>query len=546
MVAAILQPYGFHDHRRADANLQALADDPVDRHHLADLLPALLPALAASADPDQALTYLERFAKAGGSKAALFSYLKTSPATLQLLATVFGASPFLSQILIRNPEYLHWLHAAKTLKRDRTRAELQRDLRTSLASLRSKERRLDALRRFKRREMLALGLRDLLELASVEQTTMALTILSDVLIQEVYTLCRKSLSERHGLPRSGFTVLGMGKLGGSELNFSSDVDLIYVAGSDSGRTKGTARARPGVTHALYFHQLAQDLTKALSEVTDEGYLFRVDLRLRPEGSAGELVASFQQCRSYYRGVGLRGPPRAQGWERLAQMKARPIAGDTALGRRFLKMVEPFIYQPAPASTPESLLDDVRKIKGLIDAKMSARGESQRNVKLGIGGIREIELVVQALQALYGGIRPGIRERNTTMALRKLQQACLLTADEARVLLEGYWFLRNIEHKLQMVEEQQTHVLPVDLTELQRCAMRLGYRDGEEGKAMERFIHDLLRCTERVHEIFNDIMSGRRFASTHVGRNNFAEKEADVAFHKHDQRQFYGFRKRTND
>jgi glutamate-ammonia-ligase adenylyltransferase len=479
---------------------------------LADLLPALLTALAASADPDQALTYFERYAKAQGNKAALFSYLKTSPSTLQLLTTVFGASPFLSQILIRNPEYVHWLHAVETLKRGRTRTELQRDLRTLLGSLRSKERQLDALRRFKRRELLALGLRDLLQLASVEQTTMALSILSDVLIQEVYRLCRKSLSERYGQPRSGFIVLGLGKLGGSELNFSSDVDLIYVAGSDTGSTKGPAKGRQVVTHAVYFNQLAQELTHALSEVTDEGYLFRVDLRLRPEGSAGRLVASFQQCRTYYRGVGVSSAPRAQGWERLAQMKARPIAGDAVLGRRFLKMIEPFIYQTVPASASEKLLDEVRKIKQLIDAKMAARGESQRNVKLGIGGIREVELAVQALQALHGGMRRALRARNTTIALYKLQTARLLTVDESRALLEGYWFLRNIEHKLQMVEEQQTHVLPVDPAELHRCAMRLGYRDGEEGKAMERFIRDLQRRTERVHEIFNDIMSGRRLAS----------------------------------
>jgi glutamate-ammonia-ligase adenylyltransferase len=212
-----------------------------------------------------------------------------------------------------------------------------------------------------------------------------------------------------------------------------------------------------------------------------------------------------------------GSSRAQAWERLAQMKARPIAGDTALGRRFLKMVEPFIYQPVHASAAENLLNDVRKIKRLIDTKMSARGESQRNVKLGIGGIREIELIVQGLQALYGRSLPTIRHRNTTMALRTLRQACLLTAQEARVLLEGYWFLRNIEHKLQMVEEQQTHVLPLDPAELHRCVMRLGYRDSVEGKAMEQFVQDLRRCTEGVHEIFNDIMSGRRFASTKQSR-----------------------------
>jgi glutamate-ammonia-ligase adenylyltransferase len=549
-VAAILRPYGFADYRRADANLQALADEPLARQHLADLLDALLDALADSADPDQALDYLERFARAGGSKVALFSYLKTSPAAVHLLTTVFGASPFLSQILIRNPEYLHWLTRAEVLKRGRTRAELERDLRRSLVSLQSKERRLDALRRFKRREILALGLRDLLTLSSVEQTAFALSILSEVLIQEAYRVCHKFLSERYGLPQSGFTILGMGKLGGSELNFSSDVDLVYVCGSDRGTTKGTRRGgtRSRLSHSAYFRRLAQDVTNALSEVTDEGYLFRVDLRLRPEGGVGELVGSLQQFRRYYRGstqvaprrapsrlhpplhppspgpagtgpvsrgpsasssreveaerrLDKRAPSRAQTWERLAQIKARPIAGDKALGRRFMAMVQPFIYQPSQASPPKVLREEVRRIKRLIDEKMMRRGESQRNVKLGIGGIREIELVVQALQAVFGHARPTIRERNTIKALDKLLRARLLSVEEYGVLMEGYRFLRNIEHKLQMVEEQQTHTLPTDPIELRRCALRLGYRDSEEGKATERFLRDQALCTERVHEIF---------------------------------------------
>jgi [glutamine synthetase] adenylyltransferase / [glutamine synthetase]-adenylyl-L-tyrosine phosphorylase len=499
--------------------------------------------LADSADPDQSLDYLERFARAGGSKVALFSYLKTSPAAVHLLTTVFGASPFLSQILIRNPEYLHWLTQAEVLRRGRTRAELERDLRRSLVPLQSKERRLDALRRFKRREILVLGVRDLLTFSSVEQTTLALSILSEVLIQEAYRVCHKFLSERYGLSQSGFTILGMGKLGGSELNFSSDVDLVYVCGSDRGTTTGTRRGgtRSRLSHSAYFRRLAQDVTNALSEVTDEGYLFRVDLRLRPEGGAGELVGSLQQYRRYYRGSTLsrsphpptiayarpesaktdslpkgrapshlhppapsaprRAPSRAQTWERLAQIKARPIAGDKSLGRRFMAMVQPFIYQPSRTSPPKVLRDEVRRIKRLIDEKMMRRGESQRNVKLGIGGIREIELVVQALQAIFGHARPTIRERNTIRALDKLRRARLLTVEEYGVLLEGYRLLRNIEHKLQMVEEQQTHTLPTDPIELRRCALRLGYRDSEEGKATERFLRDQALCTERVHEIF---------------------------------------------
>jgi glutamate-ammonia-ligase adenylyltransferase len=167
----------------------------------------------------------------------------------------------------------------------------------------------------------------------------------------------------------------------------------------------------------------------------------------------------------------------------------------------MAMVQPFIYQPSQASPPKVLREEVRRIKRLIDEKMMRRGESQRNVKLGIGGIREIELVVQALQAVFGHACPTIRERNTIKALDKLLRARLLSVEEYGVLMEGYRFLRNIEHKLQMVEEQQTHTLPTDPIELRRCALRLGYRDSEEGKATERFLRDQALCTERVHEIF---------------------------------------------
>jgi len=260
-------------------------------------------------------------------------------------------------------------------------------------------------------------------------------------------------------------------------------------------------------------------------VTNEGYLFRVDLRLRPEGKSGEIIASLSRMRGYYRGLPSHPPTpapaktgsfspghppassRAQPWERLAHIKASPIAGDKALGRRFLKMMQPFVYQASHAGSPEVLLAEVRRIKRLIDEKMTGRGESQRNVKLGIGGIREIELVVQTLQAVFGHARPAIRERNTIKALSKLRRARLIPAEDHRVLLEGYRFLRNVEHKLQMVEAQQTHTLPADPMELRRCALRLGYRDGEEGKAMDRFLRDQDHCTSRVHEIFTRTVTG---------------------------------------
>lgn len=493
-VLAVLQPYGFADCRRADANLQEIADDPQARQHLAKIVEVLFDCLAQSPDPDQALTYLERFTRASPHKVSFLVYLQASPATVQLLATVFGSSPFLSQILIRNPEYLYWISSSDVLDGVRARREMQKELTGSLRSLRSKEHQLDALRRFKRRELLAIGVRDLLRKASVQETTAALSVLAEVLIQHAYAVCRKALSRQYGVSRSGFSVLAMGKLGGGELNFSSDVDLIYVCGSVEGVTTGTKTG--GKTSRLprenYFRVLAQDLTQAMTTVTNEGYLFRVDLRLRPEGQAGKIVDSLRGYRLYYRGS------RGQTWERLAQIKAWPIAGDKALGKRFLAMVRPFVYRQSP---PRVVLDDVMRIKGLIDAKLARRGEARRNVKLGTGGIREIEFVAQALQVAFGGAMPTIRERNTVRALGKLLRARLLSTDEHKVLAEAYWFLRDVEHKLQMVEEQQTHTLPADPVELRKCALRLGYQDTKEATASELFARDHARHTDRVHEIF---------------------------------------------
>lgn len=501
-VTAILVPYGFQNCRRADANLQAMAEDPVTRRHLAGLLDVLLEHLAASADPDQALDYFERFAKAGASTDALLSHLEASPATMHVLTTIFGSSPFLSQILIRNPEYLHWASSPEILDRVRNRRDLEAELAATLRPLRSPERRLDALRRLKRRELLAIGVRDLLRKATVEETTAALSVLAAVVIEHAHAVCRDSLRRRHGEPRSGLVVLAMGKLGGGELNFSSDVDLLYVCGADSGMTAGTKTGGKAsrIPAERYFLRLAQELTAALSDVTNEGYLFRVDLRLRPEGKVGRIVESLQRCRRYYRGT------RGQVWERLALIKAGAVAGDKTLGRRFLAMVQPFIYQ---TSSPAAVFADVRRIKGMIDEKMAQRGQAARNVKLGTGGIREIEFLIQALQVVFGRKIPAIRERNTVQALGKLLRARLISSEERRCLIDAYWFLRDVEHKLQMVEEQQTHTVPADLLEIRRCALRMGYRDGDEAEAQELFLGDYARHTALVREVFTRVLGDTR-------------------------------------
>jgi [glutamine synthetase] adenylyltransferase / [glutamine synthetase]-adenylyl-L-tyrosine phosphorylase len=495
-VIALLSPYGFKEPEKADANLQTLADDAPARRLLADILEELLDNVSQSADPDQALNYFERFARAAINKIHLFSYLKDSPRTLEILAKTFGGSPYMAEILIRDPHYLYWVTDPQILYSVRKKREIERELARAMKTLADERKRLDYLRVLKRREMLQIGVRDLLRLCTVEETLTALSTLAEALISGAYWICASALRGEYGIPRrafGGFTILGMGKLGGGELNFSSDVDLIYLYASDQEEVREESAT---ISASEYFRRLCQKITVALSEFTGEGYVYRVDLRLRPEGKAGNIAYSLDGFERYYQS-------RGETWERLALLKAWPVAGERALGQRFLEMTHPFVFD-----RPFDLkaLEAVRGIKRKIDQRMTIRQERSRNVKLGAGGIREIELIVQALQVRHGGQTPQIRERNTMKALVALCDQSLISEEECETLTQAYVFLRDVENKLQMVNDAQTHSLPADGQELTACARRLGYSDNDLGAAAEQFLREYKRHTGQVNSIFEEIFS----------------------------------------
>jgi [glutamine synthetase] adenylyltransferase / [glutamine synthetase]-adenylyl-L-tyrosine phosphorylase len=495
--AALLSPYGFKEPARADANLQAMADDPTARRLLADILEELLLCAAQSADPDQALNHFERFARAAVNKTRLFSYLNESPRSLEILAKTFGSSQHMAEILIRDPVYLYWLTDPQTLYQKRKKREIARDLLRGLKSSAPEQRQLDFLRAFKRREMLHIGVRDLLRLCPVEETLSALSTLAEALISAALRVCEAALFREYGIHRrrfGGFTILGMGKLGGGELNFSSDVDLVYLYASDD-ETNETETA--AIEPTEYFRLLSQKVTRALSDITNEGYLYRVDLRLRPEGRLGNIAYSLEGFRRYYYA-------RGETWERLALLKAYPVAGDIRLGRRFLGMVAPFVYE-----RPFGLeaLNDLRVMKQKIDRKISASRERGRNVKLGFGGIREVELIVQALQVSFGSRSREICERSTLRALAALCARSLISDDERIKLTEAYIFLRDVENKLQMVNDSQTHSIPVMAGELNALSRMLGYCDDDQTSASDQFLRDYRLHTNRVNSIFENIIDG---------------------------------------
>ncbi|HKC95691.1 MAG TPA: hypothetical protein VKB81_16875 [Nitrospira sp.] len=512
-VQSILSAYGLTDIEQADRNLQAMAGDPLERHQLADILPILLDSIARTADPDQALNHWERMLS-NVTRSSFLDYLRSSPRMLELLCIIFGNSDSLAFTIIRDPMLVYWLADQEVLSKPPTSVGIEQALCKQLSRLTVKELKLEVLRRFRRREMLRIGVRDLLRLADVPETTASLSDLASRLIHAAYEIVDADLRRQYGVPmhrnrqgkwvETGFTVMGMGKLGGHELNYSSDVDLIYVYGSHDGETRaprGKSSGKPaavGISNEEYFEILSRELTKALVEPTKEGYVFRVDLRLRAEGTVGQLARSLDDYRKYY-------STRGQIWERLALLKACPVAGSMEVGQTFLKMVRPFVFgtgSPKKDLTGAmAIIQDVRTVKEMIDAKMADRGHDQRNVKLGTGGIREIEFLVQTIQVLAGKAMPALLDRNTLGSLRRFATRKLLSGKERDALAAAYVFLRDVEHKLQMVHDLQTHALPDEAVELERCAIRMGYHLGDRTRGSAQFRADYRLHTELVNRAF---------------------------------------------
>jgi glutamate-ammonia-ligase adenylyltransferase len=456
-----------------------MANDPEARELLADILEDFLGCAAESANPDQALNYLEQFSEASLNKVRLFSSLKDEPLTLDILARTLGCSPYLAEILIRNPQHFYWVTDPAILRNRRGKRAIQRELLQTLKALDDEAAQLDYLRFFKRREMLHIGLRDLLRICTVGDTLCALSELAEALVSAVYWVCARVVRRECGIPpgaATGFTIVALGKLGGAELNFSSDVDLLYVYDSSDERTVS-------VNAGEYFERLSQRITKGLSELTSEGYIYRVDLGLRP-GDRGGIACSIDSFRGHCQfGAGA--------WERLTLLKARPVAGSATLGMLFLTMAREFIFD---APFDAAAVKEIRSIKEKIDHQLATQGQT-RNVKLGTGGIREIEFILQTLQVKHGILIPEIRQRGTLHALDALRDHGLIGADDAQMLSSAYVFLRDVENKLQMVNDAQTHSLPREVEELTGCARMLGYARRED------FLHDYEHYTADVRRIF---------------------------------------------
>ena len=443
-----------------------------------------------------ALNNLERYA-AVVDRSVFFRTLAEHPGASPLLARLGGASQVLADVLRRRPSSLAWLLEPATM-RLWFAEDLAADLAQTLEPFEARAARMNALRRFKYRHLLRIGARDLLGDADLAMTTEELSHLADACIAEALREAAATVGEAVGAPigpdgsETGLAVIAMGKLGGDELNYSSDVDLMFVYEAD-GETAGGRSGR--VANGEYCARVCRELVALLEEITEEGHVFRVDLRLRPEGRMGPIVLSLDGYRAYYR-------ERAELWERQALIKARIAAGDARVGARFQELAREMVYRPG---LDARIVPAIRAMKAQIDGAVRAKGHEATNVKLGRGGIREIEFIVQALQLLYGGDDPWLREANSLKAIFRLTERGYLAPDLGRLLSRAYVHLRTVEHRLQILHELQTHTLPREPRELGLLARRVGVqappaRAAREFQARHRLI------TAGVHRAFREFFA----------------------------------------
>ncbi len=480
----------FQDPERAQENLRAL------RECLGGEAPPSMTLLLRQApDPDAGVAFLARYAQVDDEACRT---LRESPTQLDAAMAVFAQSRYFSETLLRRPRLLRWARDPERFDRVISAAELRSELGWINPHARE-ERAALILAAFKRAHLLRIALRDLLGVAQLGEVVHELSNLADAVIQAGHDFLRDKLKSRFGIPliplESGaledrFVVLALGKLGGGELNYSSDIDLMYLH-TGSGRTTGPVH----LANSEFYGQLASGLTNLLSAMTPEGFCYRVDLRLRPEGSAGELVVPLQSAVSYYH-------KRGRDWELQMLIKARAAAGHLRLGRSFLQMIRPLIYR---TTTDFTVIEKVAESRDRIQQNLKRRSGHGVDVKLMRGGIRDIEFLVQCMQRLYGGGDPFVRSGGTLFALHRLREKNYVSLPDYSRLTTAYSYLRNLEHRLQMEDNRQTHELPGDdagLRLLERKAHGVSYTgagasSGDLRRQVELYAAQVAEIYDRV-------------------------------------------------
>ncbi|CAN5828310.1 hypothetical protein BH24ACI1_BH24ACI1_03360 [soil metagenome] len=468
--------------------------------------------------PEKIESFIKNLPDAEGARRFYQQFAEKFPAEEKKLAknegllsdvlTLAAFSPLLAMTILQNPSYISWLNRQRISSKVRGKDEILESLaRFALTNTNVETNVL--LARFRRRELLRIYLRDIRNLGAIAEITEEISNLADAILEYALRYARQELDNRYGSPletdkktrikQARFCIVALGKLGSNELNYASDIDLLFLYSND-GTTSGQG-TRCAITNREYFVKLAEFVTKIVGGQTGEGAAYRVDLRLRPHGRVGALAISFDDAVNYYK-------KSAQSWERQVLIRSRSSAGAAEVFQKFFEQVESSVFWTD--ETVENALSNVRLSKEKINLEKTS--VKNFNVKLGTGGIREIEFIAQALQLAFAGKDKWLRAAHTLISLSRLADRKLLSEAELTELFEAYEFLRRLEHRLQMENGLQTQLLPNDADKRFLIARRMNCADLDEfEKALE--LH-----TKNVNLIFSRVFQEGKFEQSQSRRN----------------------------
>ena len=488
-----LRSLGFTNVVAAHRNLIGIAESGITLDLMADICGRLAAQSARVSDVDMALNNLERFIARSRSPLALAALFQRDPDALPILLQIFSTSQFISDLLITQPETYDQLRV--TEGQPISREILIDDLTSELRTISNEHAATSLINLFKKRELARIAYGDMIGRQRLEVVTNQISKLADAICEAALAIAQSSLAEIFGIPSAEngepakFVVIGLGKLGGYELNYSSDIDLVFFFDED-----GVTDGRRRISNQEYFERLVRKFVQILSDNTEHGTAYRVDLRLRPDGAQGAVAINRATALHYYDVTG-------RTWERQAFLKARPVAGNIDFGEQLLTDLQPWVYRQ---QLSRGDITEIKALKRKIESTAKSKGQQRSNIKVGLGGIRDIEFVIQFLQLLHGGDLAEVRTGNTQAAIGRLENAGCLSMTERTLLEENYVFLRRIEHVLQIMFDRQTHSLPDSDDELHKLAIRLGYST-DDGDPLIKFKSDLQEKTRVNRSILDHLL-----------------------------------------
>ncbi|MBN1413022.1 MAG: glutamate-ammonia-ligase adenylyltransferase [Spirochaetales bacterium] len=490
----ILSRIGFKDINKAFENCVKLAGEGEQKIIFSRLAILLSDMIKGKADPDRAFNNWEIFAGSLQNITQHFEILLSQPMRFEILLDIFAASQALSGILIRNPDFFDFVTVPSVLHSIRDARELLNELNALSSNSEQPDQWLKALRKFKQREQLRIAIKDVCFQKPLEEITHEISILADSIISAAYMRQAFLHTQKYDLNVSTghlpFCILAFGKLGGNELNYSSDIDL--VAFYDEEACKNVF-GRKKISAPEFFAKVMEAIRNDLSRITEHGFVYRVDLRLRPYGASGMLVSSLRRITEYYRET-------AALWEVQAALKLRPVAGKIDLGESFLLSVRPRLLSGIDRESVVKSIDKLRQRKKIIRERRYLTGI---DVKEGEGGIRDIEFLVQGLQLVHMKENPDLLIPNTLQAIKALNRHGILRDSEKDWLESNYINFRRVEHFLQLFEDQQVHELPKDEEDL----LALGKKFMGREITRDEFLEFLETSFKRVKDLRKNRLFG---------------------------------------